>query len=333
MDIQFLKLNYSQIIFLCAALGVGLYIANKKKKEESLEEHTKVTEIVAQEQEEITKSKKKSKKKPKKGPVNEPEQVEVKESPKKTEKKSKKSKISSSISTPDPQERNIEDSANSIQKIKKTDKKKIKDADKKIKDSPSPNPDSIKTGKKSSRKKKVEEIPQNENTDSQTPQKTNENNTEIDPSSDHEVWVKIQSKAPKNKKASKGLNIKPTKWDSLNPQQSLDKPSKQENNGFSVLRLIPSETPTKKPKPVVNKPKVPETLDKKARENLRKSERIKNAKKIEAMQQEIRLSQHKKELETEKMKEFLKKSSKKSVIPSSSTPSGASLYNGRLVWD
>ncbi|OMH84914.1 hypothetical protein AX774_g1551 [Zancudomyces culisetae] len=154
-------------------------------------------------------------------------------------------------------------------------------------------------------------------------------------------WILASTKPGSSRDKSKKVqNVsKSSKWDTIRPEETLED-AKSSNNGFAVLRLIPDTTERiKKPSSSRKDTKHKEstTLTKKARENLRRSNRVKEAKEALEEQQKQRREKHMKDLTNlrvqEQFKETRGSSSRGTSAKANGVPSGAHLHNGRLVWD
>ncbi|PVU92322.1 hypothetical protein BB561_003891 [Smittium simulii] len=151
-----------------------------------------------------------------------------------------------------------------------------------------------------------------------------------------EDWNHINKKSSSFKSSSKNkaLEIKPTKYSHLNPDQNLDQP-KVTNSSYNVLRIVP----TVKKEIVKTKISIPtptaDEYDKKAAKNKRKAEKIKAEKQAIARLQEVRLAEHRKMLENSKIKDQISKQTKNlnRYNNVNSVTQNTTVFNDRLVWN
>ncbi|PVU87663.1 hypothetical protein BB559_004440 [Furculomyces boomerangus] len=326
-------MNYSQAAFLAIALGAGYYFTRPKT---STKEKEAELAVGAEQSGKKTRAKNK---KGKKGGQKDGEKTSE-DNLKVSDNNNQSRIVTRSASEKEKQSESLEsESQNTRSKKQKGEKKN--------KPKPTKEPISGKSIAENGNSKKTEAKPtkqkatkkQNVSNESLTTEKEEERvqetqniiQTRSKDADDEWTIVGGDSAAfSKPKKSKKGITVKPTKFDSLNPEEPLEKEPTGKNM-YGVLRVLPAPAESKTGQSVTKNskkqtPKKP-IEDKKRRENNRRSARVKDNKKMNDEIQENRLRQHKKELEEARLAQQIKGGRKKS------TPSGATLENGRLVWD
>ncbi|PVV00814.1 hypothetical protein BB560_004788 [Smittium megazygosporum] len=324
-------INFSQFIFLAIIFGFLYYLNSKGNEPISHKQDTPVVESLEK------KSKNKSKKskttsnsgKSEKAFENSENRVKKESSKKTAAEKEKSNKTADKtlkkekLKEKDTSKNVEEEKAKKENKSKKLDKKHSGPVALNPVDDPADNP---------SYSKVVENYYKNNTSKKDFDYEDSADITNLEPASN---WVKIKTgkKAQVKKTKAAPIEVHAGKFSSLNPDQNLEQNDLISSSVNAAKAKSKSTTKNSTKKNTAQESKS-EVVERSTAKNRRKSEKFKAQKQAVAQLQNVRLKEHKKELDKARMEQQFSKDSKRqsNISKHKLLPTGAMVENGRLVW-